>query len=440
MMCRMIRANSLSEWLAATAWLSERAVPDSEVEQKVRDIIAQVRERGDDALESYTKEFDCPDFKPPFRVSEKEIARAAASVSVEIRSHITAAACQIREFHQEQIEKSWFTTRPDGVILGQRVLPIEQAGLYVPGGTGGNTPLVSSLLMNAIPAQVAGCSRIAAVTPPRRDGTVNPYILAAAHLLDLDEVYAVGGAWAIAALAFGTRSIKAVDIIAGPGNIYVATAKRLLQGQVGIDMVAGPSEVLILADAYANPIWVAADMLSQAEHDQLASAICVTTDQRMADAVHSELTRQAFKLPRTNIAVKSLEDWGCIAVVPDMFTAVAIVNAVAPEHLEVCARNPWDLLPVIRNAGAIFLGQHTPEPVGDYYAGPNHVLPTQRTARFSSGLSVQTFCKKSNIISVSGVFLRESAADITALARLEGLEAHARSVEARLMARNAQKD
>lgn len=286
--------------------------------------------------------------------------------------------------------------------------------------------------MNAIPAQVAGSRRIAIVTPPRADGSVNPYILAAAHLLDLEEIYRVGGAWSIAALALGAPSIPKVDIIAGPGNIFVATAKRLLQGQAGIDMIAGPSEILVMADGGANPVQIAADMLSQAEHDVLASAICVTDDQRLAETVAAELERQLATLPREEIAAKSLADWGCIAVTPKLNTAIAIANAIAAEHVELCVRDPWGIMPLIRHAGAIFMGQHTPEPVGDYFAGPNHVLPTLGTARFSSGLSVQTFTKKTNIIAASRAFLRENAADISALARLEGLEAHARAIETRI--------
>ena len=416
---------------AITSWLAGRTNPDGGVESAVREIIAAVRARGDAALVDYTRKFDAPDFAPPVRVSQQEIARAAASVPVENREYICGAAANIRAFHEAQLDRSWFVTRPDGTILGQRVVPVDAVGLYVPGGRGGNTPLISSLLMNAIPAQVAGVPRLAVCTPPRADGSVDPHLLAAAHLLDIEEVYRVGGAWSIAALALGTESVARVDVIAGPGNIYVTTAKCLLQGMVGIDMIAGPSEVLILADDSANPAWVAADMLSQAEHDALACAICVTDSQRMAERLPQELEKQCAALPRAEIASRSLTDWGCIAVVPDLTTGIAIANQVAPEHLEICTRDPWAVLPHIRHAGAAFLGQHSPEPVGDYYAGPNHVLPTLGTARFSSALSVQTFCKKTSIIAASPAFLENSAEAITALARLEGLEAHARSVEAR---------
>lgn len=431
MICRLLHLQTEKDWATASAWLEARNQPDANIETSVREIIANVRANGDEALVEYTRQFDAPDFSPPLRVTQQEIARAAATVSVENREFIYGAAANIRSFHESQLERSWFVTRSDGTILGQRVLPVDAVGLYVPGGKGGNTPLLSSLLMNAIPAQVAGVSRIAVCTPPRSDGSVDPHLLAAAHMLDIDEIYRTGGAWSIAALAIGTESLPHVDVIAGPGNIYVTTAKRLLQGRVGIDMIAGPSEVLILADESANPAWVAADMLSQAEHDALACAICITDSQRLADRLPEELERQCQALPRAHIASRSLADWGCIAVVPNMATAIAIANQAAPEHLEICTRDPWALLPHIRHAGAVFLGQHSPESVGDYFAGPNHVLPTMGTARFSSALSVQTFCKKTSIIASSPLFIEKNTEAITSLARLEGLEAHARSVEAR---------
>jgi histidinol dehydrogenase len=291
--------------------------------------------------------------------------------------------------------------------------------------------LLSSLLMNAIPAQVAGVREIAVVSPPRGDGTLSPYILAAAHLLDINEIYRVGGAWAIGALCRGTASIPPVDVIAGPGNIWVSTAKRLVQGRVGIDMIAGPSEILIIADSSANPAWVAADMLSQAEHDEWASAICITTDSELVDAVLRELEIQCNALPRALTARKALENWGALILVSDMDFAVNLSNRIAPEHLELLVQDPWSLLPRIRHAGAVFMGSHSPEAVGDYFAGPNHVLPTLGTARFASALSVQTFCKRTSIIAASSAFVREHADSIARLARLEGLEAHARSAEMR---------
>ena len=431
MICRILHLQSEQEWVKASQWLDGRFNPGDSVEGSVREILANVREKGDEALIDYTRRFDCPEFAAPLRVSEQDIAWAAASISPEHREQISEAAHNIRTFHKEQLEKSWFQTRPDGSILGQRVLPVDRVGLYVPGGQGGNTPLLSSMLMNAIPALVAGVPRVAVCTPPRKDGTINPHILAAAHLLDIDEIYRVGGAWSIGAMAYGTQSIDPVDVIAGPGNIYVATAKRLVQGTVGIDMVAGPSEVLVVADSSARPHWLAADMLSQAEHDMLASAILLTDDITLAEQVQQELEKQCSQLPKAQIAGKSLMDWGAIVVVPNIMTAVAIANRVAPEHLELCVRDPWALLPHIRHAGAIFMGQHSPEPVGDYFAGPNHVLPTLRTARFSSALSVQNFCQKTSIVATSPAFLLENAPAIASLARLEGLEAHARSVEIR---------
>ncbi|MDR1777687.1 MAG: histidinol dehydrogenase [Desulfovibrio sp.] len=432
MKCRMLTLNSEQEWLRAGQWLKGRTAPDADVEKNVREMLAAVREKGDAALCEYTRRFDCPDFAPPLRVNERDIACAAAQTPPEHREYILSAAANIRAFHQAQKERSWFTSREDGSILGQRVTPVDAVGLYVPGGQGGATPLVSSLLMNAIPAQVAGVPRIAVCTPPCADGGINPVILAAAHLLDIDEIYRVGGAWAIAALSYGTESLAAVDVVAGPGNIWVTTAKRLCHGSVGIDMIAGPSEVLILADAGANPVLIAADMLAQAEHDPLASALCVTDSPALAERLQAELQRQCVTLPRTRTAARSLMDWGAIVIVPNMRTAVAIANQIAPEHLEICAADPWALLPGIRHAGAVFLGQYSAEAVGDYIAGPNHVLPTMGTARFASALSVQTFCKKTSILALSPDFVRENAAAVAGLSRLEGLEAHARSVEVRL--------
>ncbi len=431
-LCRIINLQDAREWAEAGSWLKERANPgDAGVDTKVRDILDNVRSRGDEALVEYTRAFDCPKFEPPLRVSEQEIAIGAASVPTEARDCIAQAAGNIRAFHEEQKEKTWLQMRPDGSILGQMVNPVARAGLYVPGGKGGNTPLVSSFLMNAIPALVAGVPDIAVCTPPRADGSVNPVILAAAHLLDIHEVYRVGGAWSIGAMACGTASIPAVDVIAGPGNLFVTTAKRMVQGTVGIDMIAGPSEVCVIADGSSNIRWLAADLLSQAEHDPLASAICIVFEQMHADALAKELDEQVKKLPRAEIASRALKDWSAIVVVSSLNEAIAVANQIAPEHLELAIRNPWDALPFIRNAGAVFLGHHSPEPVGDYFAGPNHVLPTLGTARFSSALSVQTFCKKTSIISASRNFLRDNKDAIATLARLEGLEAHALSVEAR---------
>ena len=432
MPCRILTLPSEKEWPQLAEMLKGRENPGDNVDGAVRAILDEVAARGDAALLDYTRRFDCPDFAPPLRVDAQDMARAAASVPAEDLAIIGEAATNIREFHKAQVEKSWFVTHEDGTVLGQKITPVDRAGLYVPGGQGGETPLVSSLLMGAVPAQVAGVKSIAVVTPPRKDGTVSPYILAAAHLLDIDEVYRMGSAWAVGALAYGTESVPAVDVIAGPGNIYVTTAKRMVQGRVAIDMIAGPSEVLVLADASANPAWVAADMLSQAEHDSLASALCITDSAALAEAVQRELEEQCSALPRADMARQALEKWGALVVTPTMRSAVALVNLVAPEHLELCVRDPWGVLPFIRHAGAVFMGSHSPEAVGDYFAGPNHVLPTMGTARFSSPLSVQTFCKKSSIVAASQAFVQRHAASVARLARLEGLEAHARSVECRV--------
>ncbi len=437
MSCRILNIRSTAD-AEATAFfqrLAERGNPadgsGQDVENQVRAILADVRERGDAALLERTRAFDAPEMTMPFAVPQEELARAAASISGEERSVIVEAASHIRAFHEAQKDKSWFITREDGSILGQKVDAVDRAGLYVPGGKGGDTPLISSMLMGAIPAQVAGVKEIAVVTPPRADGTLNPYMLAAAYLLDINEVYRVGGPWSIAALAYGTQEIRPVDVIAGPGNIFVTTAKKLVQGKVGIDMIAGPSEILVLADESANAEWVAADMLSQAEHDRLASAVLVTTSSLLADRVASALERRVAELPRADIARASLENWSAIIQVPDLSVGVDMANLIAPEHMEVCTASPWEVLPAIRHAGAVFLGQYSPEPVGDYYAGPNHVLPTLGTARHSSALSVQTFCKRTSVIAASRSFTSGHASSIALLARLEGLEAHARSVELR---------
>ena len=397
-------------------------------ESVVAAILADVRARGLEAVVEYTRRFDAPDFAPVlFAVPPADLDAAKAAIPAEDIAVIQEAADNIRAFHAAQKEQSWFLPRPDGTVLGQMVRPVDRAGLYVPGGKGGSTPLISSLLMNAIPAQVAGVPEIAVISPPRPDGTVNPHILAAAALLGIREVHAAGSAWAVAALAYGAGPLRPVDVIAGPGNIFVATAKRLLIGTVGIDMIAGPSEICVIADDSANPAWAAADMLSQAEHDPLASSVCICTDAAVAEAVGRALERQCAELPRTAIARESLERYGAIIVSPNMDTALELANRIAPEHLELLVRDPWLLLPRIRHAGAVFMGHYSPEPLGDYFAGPNHVLPTMGTARFSSALSVATFCKKTSIIAASREFAVGGASSIARLARLEGLEAHARS-------------
>ncbi len=401
------------------------------VEEIVRGILAEVRARGLDAVVDYTRRFDAPDFSPAlFAVPESDLARAARELPHEDTAVILEAAANIRAFHEAQKERSWFVTRPDGTVLGQMVLPVDRAGLYVPGGKGGATPLISSLLMNAVPAQIAGVPQIAVISPPRPDGTLNPYILGAAHLLGLTEVYAAGSAWAVAALAHGAGPLRPVDVIAGPGNIFVATAKRLLIGAVGIDMIAGPSEICIVAEAGADPDWIAADMLSQAEHDPLASSVCLCVEPSgtlLSDAVERALARRCETLPRADIARASLRDYGAIVSLSSLEAALAVANALAPEHLELLVADPWAALARVRHAGAAFLGPYSPEPLGDYFAGPNHVLPTMGTARFSSALGVETFCKKTSVIAAGREFARKAADSVARLARLEGLEGHALS-------------
>lgn len=429
MSIRVLSHPSLSE---LRAWLAGRGAPGADMaalEAQVREVLATVQAEGDAAVARYTARFDWPHAAAQtIRVPEADIA--SAPIPEADAAAIAEAAAHIRAFHERQRQNSWFTHAP-GAILGQLVLPVGRAGLYVPGGTGGNTPLISSLLMTAIPAQVAGVTSIAVATPPRPDGTVNPYLLATARMLGITEIYRMGSAWAIAALALGTESISAVDVIAGPGNIYVTTAKRLVAGIVGIDMIAGPSEIAILADASATAHYLAADMLSQAEHDPMASALLFTPDTSLARATAAELERQLDDLPRAELARKALADWGAIVLVPDLATGMEYINALAPEHVELAVADPWALVPLVRHAGAVFLGHTTPEPVGDYFAGPNHVLPTLGTARFAQALSVATFCKTTSLVATGPAYVARHGATIARLARLEGLEAHARSIESR---------
>lgn len=411
--------------------LAHRHLGEQDVEADVRAILENVKTQKDNYLIEKIREFDCKEFNYSLRVSENEIQQGAAQVSPEDMEIIAEAARNIRSFHEAQLEKSWFQTREDGSILGQKISPVNRAGLYVPGGKGGNTPLISSLLMQAIPAQVAGVKEIAIVSPPRENGTLNPYLLAAAYLLDITEVYRVGGPWAVGALAYGTESIKPVDVITGPGNQFVTMAKKLVQGKVGIDMLAGPSEILVLADDSASPEYVAADLLSQAEHDSLASSVCITTSSYLAEKIIECVNKRLDKLPRAEIARASIENFGAVIVLPSMQMAIELANLIAPEHMELMVQEPWNYVSLIHNAGALFLGSWSPEPVGDYFAGPNHVLPTQGTARYASALGVQTFCKKTSIIASSMKFTRGKASAIAKLARMEGLEAHAQSLEVR---------
>ncbi len=401
---------------------------NANIETTVASILEDVKTNGLEAVVNYTRKFDAPNFShKQFLSTEKHLDAALASIPSNDLAIIKQAIENIDTFHREQKAHSWVITKEDGSLLGQRHTPVDRAGLYVPGGKGGSTPLISSLLMNAIPAIVAGVKEIAVISPPQQDGFINPYILACAKLLGIREVYAAGSAWGIGALAFGAGELRPVDVIAGPGNIFVTTAKRMLIGKVGIDMIAGPSEILVLADAGANPAWVAADMLSQAEHDPLASAICLCTDLTLCESIMQELKKQVEALPRAKIAAESLEQFGAVIYTPEIDTAIEICNAIAAEHLELLVAEPFPIAAKVRHAGAIFMGYYAAEPLGDYFAGPNHVLPTMGTARFSSALGVDTFCKKTSIIFPSKKFAAENSENIARLARLEGLEGHARS-------------
>lgn len=420
-----------SEDIKKVAELKKRSEETAlEVNGIVEGILKDVKTNGDRAIFSYTEKFDGVKLdSSSIKISEEEIQEAFNGIDKGLIEVIKKSASNIREFHENQKTKSWFVNKADGIMLGQIIRPIEKVGIYVPGGT---APLPSSVLMNAIPAKVAGVERIVMATPPGKDGKINAAILAAAKIAGVDEVYKVGGAQAIAALAYGTESVPKVDKITGPGNIFVATAKRLVFGEVGIDMVAGPSEILILADKSANPEYVAADMLSQAEHDKLASSVLVTDSAELLEEVKKELYVQLDKLPRKEIAGASLENYGAMILVPDMELGIEIANLIAPEHLEVSTDNPFELVSYIKNAGAIFLGHYTPEPLGDYFAGPNHVLPTSGTARFYSPLNVDDFVKKSSLLSYSKKAFDKCAEDIATFAAAEGLNAHANSALIRI--------
>lgn len=408
----------------------KRTVDGGTEEQRkaVQGIIAEVRTAGDKAVRAFTEKFDAVSLED-FRVTQEEISEAYDTVSQRLVDIITEAAANIRTYHEKQLRPSWMTTEENGTMLGQKVTPLDSVGVYVPGGT---AAYPSSVLMNVIPAKTAGVERIVMVSPPDRDGKLPAGVLIAADIAGVKEIYKIGGAQAIAALAYGTETIKPVDKITGPGNIYVALAKREVFGDVAIDMIAGPSEIGILADDTARAEEVAADLLSQAEHDPRACAILVTTSQALAEDVQSEVPRQLALLPRREIASAAIEDFGAIYVAKDMDEAIGAINQLAPEHLEIVTENAIELLGKIKHAGAIFLGRYSSEPVGDYFAGPNHVLPTNGTARFSSPLSVEDFQKKSSIILYSEKAMNDNGAKIAEFARLEGLEAHARAVESRL--------
>ena len=409
------------------------AETDGGCRDAVAAIVSRVRREGDAAVVDYCRQFDAPTLTAEtLRVTPAEFARAEREVDDDFRATLRFAADRIRTFHERELEDSWMLTREDGTITGRLVRPVDSAGLYVPGGKEGSTPLVSSVLMNGIPAQIAGVGRRVMVTPPNPEGCVSPALLVAAREIGIDEVYKVGSAWAIAALAFGTATIPAVDVIVGPGNQYVAEAKRQVMGRVRIDMIAGPSEVLILADETARAAFVAADMLAQAEHDPQALALVITTSHQLAAEVIRELERQLPLLPRAEIARTALAERGRILLVDNLEQAVNLANEIAIEHLELQIADPWQWLPRIRHAGAIFLGPWTPEAAGDYVAGPNHVLPTMGTARISSALGVETFLKKSSIIAYSRQALQADSVHIQRLAALEGLTAHGNSVAVRV--------
>lgn len=426
-MINIIRADGKTE-VEFLAKLEERnRSTNNDVTAVVTEIIDNVRQNGDKAVREYTIKFDG---KAPecFEVSKDEIDSSIAQCDPKFIETLKKAAENIRDFHERQKQQSWLTTKDNGVIMGQRIRGIARVGLYVPGGT---AAYPSSVLMNAIPAKIAGVKEIIMVTPPMKDGKPNPDIMAAAAVAGVDRVFLMGGAQAIAALAYGTESVPKVDKIVGPGNIFVATAKKLLYGNVDIDMIAGPSEILVLADESANPKFLAADLMSQAEHDRLASAIMVTTSGKLAEETVSQIERQVQMLSRKDIIEESLTNYGVIIVCDTMDKAVEMANELAPEHLEVCCNNPLEYIGKLDNAGSVFLGNYSPEPLGDYFAGPNHVLPTSGTARFFSPLSVDSFVKKSSFIYYTENALEKDKDDIIRFARTEGLTAHANSIEVR---------
>lgn len=396
-------------------------------------IIEDVKKNGDKALIKYVNQFDSPTLKiSSLEVTREELNSARGKVGKPFMRALNRAFFQIEAFHKKQVSMSWMETRRPGTILGQLVNPVDSAGVYVPGGQGGRTPLVSSVLMGVIPAKIAGVKQISMVTPPTRDGTVNPHILVAAKKAGIDNVYKIGSAWAVAALAYGTATIPKADVIVGPGNIYVTLAKKILAGTVGIDIIAGPSEILVIADSSAEPEFIASDLLSQAEHDVFASAVLVTTSKSLADATVKAVENQLKKLSREEIARKALTRFGAVMVVPDLASALGIANRIAPEHLELQIKNPFEHIGQIRNAGAVFIGEYTPEAVGDYVAGPNHILPTAGTSRFTSALSVDNFIKKTSLVYYSKKAFRREASDIICLAEIEGLGAHVNSIKVRL--------
>ena len=401
---------------------------DMTAAELVRTIVSEVREKGDEAVLKYSGLFDGAEYKAEeLLVSEAEYEAAAGEVDTEVMESLRRAAENVRRYHQEQKPNSWITYRDHGSILGQSVIPLDRVGIYVPGGT---AAYPSSVIMNAVPAAVAGVKEIIMMVPPK-NGKINPYVLLAAREAGVSRIYKVGGAQAIAAMAFGTETIPRVDKITGPGNIFVTLAKKEVYGHCDIDMLAGPSEILIVADESADPVYTAADMLSQAEHDPLASSIVITDCEELAKQVAEEAERQLVELPRQEIARASIERNGLVIVAEDMEQAIHFANVSAPEHMELLTREPFKLLPKVRHAGAVFLGAYSPEPLGDYFAGPNHVLPTGGTARYYSVLNVETFMKRTSIISYTQEALSEVSGDIIRLATTEGLDAHANAIKLR---------
>ncbi len=421
----LLRRNGIMRIVVLGNLLSRNRTDYGAYEASVREIVEQVRTNGDEALFGNTEKFDHVKLTPDtVRVSDAEIGEAYSEVSQELLRVIRKALENIRAFHEKQKRNSWFDTREDGVLLGQKVLPLRRVGVYVPGG---KAVYPSSVLMNIVPAKVAGVSQIVMVTPPGKDGKISPNTLVAAHEAGADVIFKVGGAQAVAALAYGTETVPRVDKIVGPGNIFVALAKKSVYGQVGIDSIAGPSEIVVLADETANARFVAADLLSQAEHDEMASAILVTTSMKLAEQVSGQVDGFLKVLSRAQIAGKSIENHGYILVVDSLKEGIETVDAIAPEHLEIVTSNPFDTMTRVHNAGAIFLGPYSSEPLGDYFAGPNHILPTGGTARFFSPLSVDDFVKKSSIVYYSEEALRKVHKDIETFAKAEQLTAHANS-------------
>ena len=400
-----------------------RAEPEIDVEEIVSEIIDNVRKNGDKALFEYCEKFDKAQLDSLI-VSKQEIEEAVNSVEPEFIEILEKAAVNIRKFHEKQLRNSFIINDEDGIVIGQKVIPVDRAGLYVPGGT---AAYPSTVLMDSIPAKIAGCKEVVIVTPPNAEGKVNPFILAAAKVAGVDKIFKVGGAQAVAALAYGTETVPKVDKIVGPGNAFVAEAKKQVFGKVSIDMIAGPSEILIVADADTNPAYAAADLLSQAEHDKMASAVLVTDSEGLANAVSAELEKQIPLLERKEIARASIDNNGKIIVANTIDKAIDIANEIAPEHLELCVENPFDYLDKIRHAGSIFMGRNCPEALGDYFAGPNHTLPTSGTAKFSSPLSVDDFVKKTQYTYYTKEALSKVAKDVAYFAEAEGLTAHARS-------------